>query len=105
MKPSSFYTLAKTVMKVSASEINREVARRTVSTINQRAKEKNYAPILSGNSVTTNIQKLAMKLLGKSSQKNISIKSQSEHHLTQHHLKNHQTRAMWARPTSKASGS
>jgi hypothetical protein len=91
-------------MKVSTSEITSEVARRTVSTIHQRAKEKYHAPILPSTSVT-NIQKLAMKLAGKSSEENISIKPQSEHHLTKHHLENHQTRTMWTRATNKGGGS
>jgi hypothetical protein len=87
-------------MKVSTSEKTKDVARRAVSVIHQRAEEKYHAPILLGTSVT-NIQELAMKLAGKSLEKNISIKPKSEHHLTKHHLKNHQTRAMWARATSK----
>ena len=104
MEPSQFHNLAKTVMKVSTPEITKDLARRTVSSINQRATKKYHAPILPGTSVT-NIQKLAMKLAGKSSEENISIKPQSEHHLTKHHLENHQTRTMWARATSKGGGS
>ncbi|MES2960876.1 MAG: hypothetical protein V4694_00645 [Pseudomonadota bacterium] len=103
MKPS-FHTLAKTVMKVPTSEATKDLARRTVSTMNQRAKETYHAPILPGTSIT-DIQKLAMKLAGKSPEENISIEPKSAHHLTTHHLKNHQTRAMWARATSKGGGS
>lgn len=93
-------------MKVSTSDSDtkKDVARRTVSTIHQRAKEKYHAPILPGTSVT-DIQKLAMKLAGKSPEEKTSINPKSEHHLTEHHLKNHQTRAMWARATSKGGGS
>jgi len=104
LKSSSFHTLAKTVMKVSTSEITKDFARRTVSTINQRATKKHHAPILTDTSVT-NIQKLAMKLAVKSLGENASINPQSEHHLTEHHLQNHQTRTMWARATRKGGGS
>ena len=103
MKPS-FHILAKTVMKVSTSEITKDVVRRTISAMHQRVTEKYHTPILPGTSVT-DIQKLAMKLAGKSSEENISIKPQSEHHLTKHHLENHQTRAMWTRATNRGGGS
>jgi hypothetical protein len=92
-------------MKVPTPEINsEEVAKRTVFSIHQREKERYNAPILPSTTVT-DIQKLAMKLAGKSSEENISIKPQSEHHLTKHHLENHQTRAMWTRATKKGGGS
>lgn len=102
MKPS-FHILAKTVMKVSTSDVTKDIAKRTISTMRERAKESYHAPILPGTSITE-FQKLAMKLAGKSPEENMSIKPQSEHHLTQHHLDNHKTRSIWARPTNKPTG-
>ena len=87
-------------MKVSTSDVQ-DIAKRTISTMHERAKKSYHAPILPGTSIT-DIQKLAMKLAGKSPGEN--IKPQSEHNLTPHHMHNHQTRAMWARSTNKPTG-
>ena len=90
-------------MKVSTSEITKDFARRAVFSIHEREKARNDPPTSRNN--LTNIQKLAKKLAGKSSEENILIKPESQHHLTKHHLKNHQTRTMWARATNKGGGS